>query len=145
MVSKAVVFECVRQAQEQKRCVYLYSFSSSSEVEGHEVQLERKDALARLIAFLGRSFGGGTDVDVPLKAAVRKLHEPSYRNGDILLVSDGEFSSPSKSVMDEVDDVRRTNGIKVHGLLIGQQENPMRDMCDEFHVFKTVEGVVDRV
>ena len=45
-----------------------------------------------VLAFLSRSFGGGTDLETPLAASARRL-QGEWRSADILLVTDGEVGA----------------------------------------------------
>lgn len=101
--------------------------------------------MAKLLDFLSNSFEGGTDVDAPLEVALERLEQEAWALADILMVSDGEISPPSREVLEGIQAARETLGLKVHGLLVGKGvTEAMQMLCSETHVFKSWSAVGGR-
>lgn len=132
-VAKALTLEAVRVAHQEGRRCFVYAFSGPGQVEEREISLER-EALGEFIAFLRRSFHGGTDVDEPLRRAVDRLAEENWEKADMLMVSDGEFPVPGR-LESSLDAAREERGAKLHGVLIGSRTASMEALCDEVHRF----------
>ena len=88
--------------------------------------------LNRLIGFLCMSFGGGTDVEGPLRKALDKCKNKQWHNADILLVSDGEFGYHDDLVK-KIQRRKKSHALGVQGLLIGSCNRVMDRICDPLH------------
>jgi uncharacterized protein with von Willebrand factor type A (vWA) domain len=134
LVAKALVLEAMRVAFTEKRSCYLYAFSGPGDVVEHELSLT-EDGLARLMAFLTRSFSGGTDVAAPLARAVARLDAQGWGRADLLLVSDGEFEVAA-ATRDMLARAAARKGLRSHGLLIGAGSGrAMASICSPLHRF----------
>ena len=100
-VAKAVALAACRVAAAQKRSGLVLAFGAADELA--EVRCPGVGATAadvdRLLDFLERGFGGGTDVVGPLRRAVAAIERgeegsSELADADILLVSDGELLDP---------------------------------------------------
>lgn len=151
-VAKAVALECARAARRSGRACFLYAFSGPGDVTELDVRLSDPDALARLLAFLRGSFGGGTDADAPLERSLARLESEDATAGgicwaraDILMVTDGEIAPPSESVLSRLDAAKAGLGLEVHGLLVGRAGAPptdaMRAICSHIHTFRSWSAV----
>lgn len=136
-LSKAVVLASVTMAHKQGRDCRIVSFSSNS----NSVECERitcdTDGIRRLLEFLSYSFGGGTDVTGALKHAIDVL-ENEMTSSDIILVTDGELPNPpvSNAVLTRLEQMKRQNGLEIHGLLVGKRESESLSLlCNEVHNF----------
>jgi hypothetical protein len=128
-LAKAVVLQVVSTAFMEKRPCYLYNFSGPGDVAEEQLSLEG-EGLTKLISFLAGSWDGGTDVDVPLERAMKRLDEEgTWRQADLLLVSDGYFHA-SGSVLRELAALRARRNALVHGVRVGDGDGFLRLRCD---------------
>ena len=136
-LSKAVVLAAITEAHRQGRECRVVAFSSASNtIESGNISCDA-NGIRRLLDFLSYSFGGGTDVTGALKHAMEVL-ENDLASSDILLVSDGELSSPpvSKLMLAKLEGLKQQTGTEVHGLLVGKRESEsMNLLCTEVHDF----------
>lgn len=133
LIAKALVLEALRVAQQENRRCYVIAFSGAGQIETHELSLE-PDGIAKLLAFLERSFYGGTDLVAPLREALVLLENNVWEKADILLVSDGEFPVP-RQIVGGLNEARAEQGLQLHGVCVGFRSGAMQQLCDEFHVF----------
>jgi MoxR-like ATPase len=137
--SKAVTLACVAAAHQQGRECLVVAFSTASNIiESGVITAKDTQGITRLLEFLSHSFGGGTDVTGALKHAMTSLDTEALSAADILLVTDGEIPDPplSDEMMRHIDDLKRTTGMQLHGLLVGQRESkPLSKLCTETHTF----------
>jgi uncharacterized protein with von Willebrand factor type A (vWA) domain len=141
-VAKAIALEAMRVAHAEGRACHAYAFSGPQDVVEHTLSLTQ-DGLATLLAFLGQSFGGGTDISEPVKRAAEKLAETGWERADLLLVTDGEFGVPEDSIR-HVEDARSRHGLRVHGILVGGRGHKwaLQRLCDHVHVFERADLAV---
>lgn len=133
-VAKAIALEAMRIAHAEKRACHAYAFSGPRDVVEHTLSLT-DDGVEALLAFLGQSFGGGTDISQPVRSAAAKLAEAGWERADLLMVTDGEFDVPEESVR-QIEDARRRHGLRVHGILIGGGGKwALQRLCDQVHRF----------
>ncbi|ANG63070.1 hypothetical protein A8C75_11700 [Marinobacterium aestuarii] len=132
-IAKALVLETLSVAASERRGCYVYLFGSSGEVKELELKPD-ENGLNRLISFLCMSFGGGTDVNGPLQLALDRCKQSEWRNADILVVSDGEFCYPN-SLLNRIKRRKKSHGLAVQGILIGEGGGAMERMCDPLHHF----------
>ena len=132
-VAKALVLEAMRTATRERRRCFLVAFSGPGQTETLELDLSA-EGIGSLLEFLGRSFHGGTDLHAPLKTALDKLGEEGWARADVLLVSDGEFSTPS-ALMPRVDQ-QKEEGTRFHGVQIGNRgRTGLHAVCEPVHRF----------
>lgn len=129
-IAKAIVLEAMRAAAAGGRDCLLYAFSGPGDL--CELELSRSvDGLLAGADFLARSFHGGTDVCEPLERALAALRTSRWRQADLLIASDGEFGAPPELIA-RLQDARRTAGLRVQGVLIGDRETiGLRKVCDD--------------
>lgn len=133
-VAKALVLQAIKVAHEERRPCYLIAFSGSGQIDTLELSLE-PEGISELIAFLQRSFYGGTDLQAPLRKALDLMQRQKWEKADILLVSDGKFGAP-ESFRAQIDKAREEKGLRVHGVLIGRwASRGMETLCDKVHCF----------
>jgi len=135
LVAKALVLEAARVAHAEKRRCLLFAFSGPGEVIEKELSLS-ETGIAELLGFLGFSFWGGTDADGVLGQVIVRLHEDSWKKADVLMVSDGEWSSSP----DRIQSVQflRDQGTRFHGVQIGyQNRSGLNAVCDHVHTFSS--------
>lgn len=133
-VAKALVFECLRQAQQQKRRCYLFAFSTGEKLQEMELDLSSNN-LQGLLEFLSWAFHGGTSLDEVLTASVERLHLAQWQNADLLLVTDGEVPKVQDSVMQNLEEAKSC-GARVYGVVVGSKTGSvMMDVCSELYHF----------
>ena len=72
-----------------------------------------------LVAHLDTTYGRGTEPYGPLTAAIQLIREdPSFRQGDILAITDGEFGQPPPAFLRELEQARREPGLKLITVVI---------------------------
>jgi uncharacterized protein with von Willebrand factor type A (vWA) domain len=133
-VAKAVVLEAMRTAHAENRRCYLYAYSGPGQIVEHDLDLT-DGGIAGLLDFLALSFGGGSDEAGVLGRVVTRLEQESWKNSDVLFVSDGEWPAPHAMVAM----VRRARdrGSRFHGIQIGnRRDTGLRALCDPVHVFQ---------
>ena len=142
-VAKAMALECMRQAKNQQRACYLYSFSGPGDCQELELKVTGS-GVSKLLEFLAGSFHGGTDVDEPFIRALERLGQEEWANADILLVTDGEIRPPDVDMVAQLDTAKEEMGLKVHGLLVGEPgagADVMDALCTHTHTFKSWSAV----
>ena len=131
-IAKALVLEALRIAWQENRSCYVYSFSGPEQVLHHELDLAI-GGLKELLGFLTQTFHGGTDVINPLMQALSQQKQESWKQSDILLVSDGRFPISQEQQQHITETRKQCNG-RIHGVLVGQwQGKAIRSVCDHFH------------
>jgi uncharacterized protein with von Willebrand factor type A (vWA) domain len=131
-VAKAVVLEAMRTAHAQQRACHLFAFSGPEEVVETELGLDC-DAVARLAAFMGQTFHGGTDISGPLERALAKLDERRWQLADLLIASDGEFGA-TPAVAARIRRAKDEMGLRIQGILIGDRETVgFLEIADDIH------------
>lgn len=131
-LAKAVVLQALRTAQAQGRECLLIAFGGPGELLEHRLGAGRA-GLDALLAFMGQTFDGGTDVQTPLERAVERVHEARWRSADLLIASDGEFGV-TPATLARLDAAREALGLRVQGVLIGDRETlGLLEVCDAVH------------
>lgn len=132
-VAKAIVLEAARTAHAERRPCIVYSFSGPGQVLEQELELS-PEGVGRLLAFLGFSFGGGSDGTDVMARVVARLKESEWRKADVVFVSDGEWPAPA-SLIRSVEQARE-EGTRFHGIQIGNRgRTGLHSVCDPVHVF----------
>ena len=141
-VAKCMTLECARQARTTNRPCFLYAFSGPGDCMELELKVSAK-GLSDLLTFLEGSFHGGTDVDEPFERALARLDTEEWENADILLVTDGEIKPMQEDLLDALDERKSERGLKVHGLVVGEQGNPevIESLCTHTHNFRSWSAV----
>lgn len=119
-VAKAVVLEAVRTAHAQHRPCHVFAFGGEGEVVEMSLALDT-DGVSQLARFLGQGFHGGTDICGPIERGLARLEAEDWRLADLLIASDGEFGA-TPAVAARLQQVRREQGLRVQGVLIGDRE-----------------------
>lgn len=133
-VAKALVLEAVRTAHAEKRRCHLYSYSGPENVLEHELDLSGA-GIARLLEFLGYTFGGGNDETGVMARVVNRLKENEWNRADVIFVSDGEWPAPAGMVA-KVGEAKAA-GTRFHGIQIGNRDRTgLHEVCDPVHVFQ---------
>lgn len=121
ITAKTLLLAIAKEAITTKRKCYIISFSR--EIETLDISdFKGGNALQTLIAFLNRSFNGGTDAYPALCEAVRVLQESDYKNSDVIMVSDFIMPSMPREIVASVE-TEKANGTNFYSLVIGCSAN----------------------
>ena len=125
------------------RPCFLYAFSGPGDCMELELKVSAK-GLSDLLTFLEGSFHGGTDVDEPFERALARLDTEEWENADILLVTDGEIKPMQEDLLEALNERKAERGLKVHGLVVGEQGNPevVESVCTHTHNFRSWSAVM---
>ena len=127
-VAKALALECMRAARVQERRCFCFAFSGPALVEELELGSDPQ-GLSRLLDFMERSFNGGSDLNTPLGACIRRLATAEWANSDILVVSDGELRQPSAEVTRSIGAAKADLGLRIHGLQLPVRRGEGSQLC----------------
>lgn len=131
-IAKSVVVAALRMAHAEGRACRFIAFGGAGELIEHEIG-RGADGLDALMALMDQSFDGGTDIQTPIERAIDLVHEESWRQADVLIVSDGEFGC-MPSTLQRLDEARERLGLRVQGVLIGDRETlGLLEVCDHIH------------
>jgi len=131
-VAKACVLHVLRTAHQARRACRLLAFGGPDELVERELTPDLA-GLDGLLAVMGQSFDGGTDVQTPLERAVNRVHTQVWALADILIVSDGEFGV-TPATLAALRAAKAELGLRVHGILIGDRETiGLLEVCDAIH------------
>lgn len=83
-IAKAVTLYMATRAMSQQRDCYLINFSTGIETLDFSGQI----GMAKVMAFLRRSFHGGTDAGPALTHALGMMRQKKYERSDLLIISD---------------------------------------------------------
>lgn len=131
-IAKAVVVAAMRCARADHRRCLLLAFGGPGEL----IELELgagASGLEALMAVMGQSFDGGTDIQTPIERATATVHEAGWQDADLLIVSDGEFGCVPQTLR-SLDEARDRLGLRVQGVLVGDRETlGLLEVCDDIH------------
>jgi uncharacterized protein with von Willebrand factor type A (vWA) domain len=131
-VAKACVLQALRTAHATGRACRLLAFGGPDELVERELAVTVV-GLEALLAVMGQSFDGGTDVQTPLERAISLVHTQAWALADILIVSDGEFGV-TPATLAALRACKASLGLRVHGILIGDRETiGLLEVCDAIH------------
>lgn len=85
-----------------------------------------------LMEHLDVTYRGGTEPYGPLTVAIRLIREdPSLREGDILIITDGDFGEPTEEFLRDLEQARQQPGLKLVAVVING--HPAKaDFADKF-------------
>ena len=131
-VAKACVLQVLRTAPQARRGCRLLAFGGPDEIVERDLSPDLR-GLDAMLAVMGQSFDGGTDVQMPLERAVALVHNQAWALADILIVSDGEFGV-TPATLAALRACKAELGLRVHGILIGDRETiGLLEVCDAIH------------
>ncbi len=132
LIAKAVVMAAVQAAHDTGRACKLIAFGGAGERLEQDLATGA-DGLAALLALMGQSFDGGTDIQTPIERAIELVHQARWRSADLLIVSDGEFGCVPHT-LEQLDQARARYGLRVQGVLVGDRETMgLLEVCDAIH------------
>lgn len=131
-VAKACVLQALRTAYPAGRACQLVAFGGPGEVLERELAMTPQ-GLDGLLAVMGQSFDGGTDLQTPLEQAIARVRTQAWALADILIVSDGEFGV-TPATLAALRVAKAQLGLQVHGILIADRETiGLLEVCDYIH------------
>ena len=131
-VAKACVLQALRTAHPAGRTCQLVAFGGPGEVLERELAMT-PHGLDELLAVMGQSFDGGTDLQTPLERAISRVQTQAWALADILIVSDGEFGV-TPATLAALRACKAQLGLQVHGILIADRETiGLLEVCDHIH------------
>lgn len=113
-IAKAVTLFLATRAIAQKRNCFLINFSTGIET----LDLSGQIGMATVIAFLQRSFHGGTDVGPALTHALEMMGKKNYEQSDLLIISDFIMASLPDTLYEKISNAK-TNKNRFYSLSIG--------------------------
>ncbi|MEM9069788.1 MAG: VWA domain-containing protein [Myxococcota bacterium] len=123
-LAKAVVLQLLARCVAEKRPCYVYNFSGPGNLHEHELGFD-DEGMASVLRFLSMSFHGGTCPEEALRRACARLKEETWRQADLVVLSDGHFDgAPSRRLIEEA---RKVCNMKLIGVRAAQ-EPPAADM-----------------
>lgn len=120
-IAKALALATLQFALQQKRRVFLISFSSghkSRELTGVERSLEP------MVEFLNMSFHGSTDIHPALRETLRLLNTEAYEKADVLVISDFQIPRLDRELLDELQQAKKQLETEFHSLYIARSPAP---------------------
>jgi len=126
-VAKAAVLALLRVALEEDRACYLINFSAKTRC----LDLSQLgSALPELLHFLEFSFHGGTDLAPALRECLRVLEEGTFREADVLVVSDFAVPKIPAPLRKAVRGQQETRGTRFYSLTVSVR--PLNDFLNIF-------------
>jgi uncharacterized protein with von Willebrand factor type A (vWA) domain len=125
-IAKAVTLSIASRAKEQNRNCFLINFSTNIEIFDFSKKLGIKD----LVAFLKKSFHGGTDITPALNFALDKFKDKEYKNGDLLVISDFQMPEISNNLKKKVKFAKK-NKNRFYSLVIGNYRRMANKIFDK--------------
>lgn len=113
-IAKAVTLFMATRAIAQKRNCFLINFSTGIET----LDLSGQIGMATVIAFLQRSFHGGTDVGPALTHALEMMGKKNYEQSDLLIISDFIMASLPDTLDKKISNAK-ANKNRFYSLSIG--------------------------
>jgi uncharacterized protein with von Willebrand factor type A (vWA) domain len=114
----AVELALMKLALEERRRFVSIPFSDAGQFEVFDPG-PRPDPRS-LIDHLEQFYGGGTEPYAPLEAAIGLIRQdPSLREGDILIITDGAFGAPPEGFVENLIEARDDPGLKLAAVVIG--------------------------
>ncbi|WP_298442235.1 VWA domain-containing protein [uncultured Ferrimonas sp.] len=113
LIAKAVTLYLAATANAQQRDCYLINFATDIDT----LKLDDKNGLAGLLAFLGQSFCGGTDVEPALNHGLTLMTQGEFQQADLVILSDFVMTELSEANAQRMAQQRQC-GNRCYGLAI---------------------------
>ncbi len=128
--SKAVMLGLLTIAQKQKRSFAVIHFGSYKELKRWGFPKNNPPTLEELIEILEFFFGGGTDFETPLKAALEYIKiEKDFKKADIIFITDGECDV-SDSFLEQFKKEKKSLEFQVYTILVGCTTDTVKEFSD---------------
>ncbi|ONK15828.1 VWA domain-containing protein [Streptomyces sp. MP131-18] len=146
--AKACALALLDQARQGRRDFVGILFSSAERVKVYRFPASEPAGIAGVLDFAEHFFGGGTDYQAPLSAAVRLLAEEfdtdGRRRGDIVMITDGECEV-TEGWMRAWNDAKHRLGFRSFGVAIGAPDavepgTALDALCDNL---RSIEDLTD--
>jgi uncharacterized protein with von Willebrand factor type A (vWA) domain len=120
-LAKILCFGILKMAAKENRPAYLINFSTGIQ----SIDLRNiASNLGELVRFLRMSFHGGTDVTLALSKTLETLESNTYRDADVLVISDFVMYEIGENVKRKMRRQQQHFDTKFYCLVIGEQANP---------------------
>ena len=147
--AKAVALTLMEIARREKRRCLALVFSDGPQLFEVEMLTKGRGTSSRLrvrdesvLAFAEHFPGGGTQFESPLRRAAQAVTEGTYRNGDIVFITDGQ-ASVSPELVRDIETGRKRHRFKIWGLIVDQQDHSsdeLRKVVDELRNVSDLTG-----
>jgi len=128
--SKAVMLGLLTIAQKQRRCFVVIHFGSYKEIQTWAFPNNNPPTIEKLIEILEFFFGGGTDFETPLKAALGYIKiEKDFKKADIIFITDGECDV-SDSFLEQFKKEKEDLEFKVYTILVDCYTDTVKKFSD---------------
>jgi uncharacterized protein with von Willebrand factor type A (vWA) domain len=126
-IAKVVCYAILKMAGRENRRAYLINFSTGIQtLDLHNIG----GSLDSIAAFLRMSFHGGTNISPALYEVMRQLEQESYRDADVLIISDFILYRIEDDLMERIRFHQQNNGTQFHSLTL--HEDPNAEVIGEF-------------
>jgi uncharacterized protein with von Willebrand factor type A (vWA) domain len=126
-VAKAIALALVGIAGADRRDAALLEFSSHGQLRISHFPAGESD-LSAVVECLTHFFGGGTDFDAPIGAALRLTErEPRYATADLVIISDGEAPLHPDTVA--ALEAAKVSGARLFAICVGVDDATFRDVA----------------
>jgi uncharacterized protein with von Willebrand factor type A (vWA) domain len=136
-IAKAVALFLAARARKQQRPCYLINFSTRIDT----LDLSAGADMEAVLRFLRMSFHGGTDVAPALEHALDTMEQDTYRNADLLIVSDFIMAGLPGSSLERIER-RRLDGNRFHSLVVGScyMRERLKSLFDNEWIYDPANG-----
>ncbi len=126
-IAKVLCFAILRLAAKDNRRAFLINFSTGIQtIDLFDIGRSLED----IVAFLRLSFHGGTDITMAINEVLRQLQTESYRDADVLIISDFIMYKIEDDILDRVRYHQQNNGTAFHSLTL--HKDPNAEVIDQF-------------
>ncbi len=126
-IAKVLCFAILKLAARDNRRAFLINFSTGIQtIDLYDIGR----SLDQIVAFLRMSFQGGTDITMALQEVLRQLQTESYRDADVLVISDFIMYKIGDDVLDRVRYHQQNNGTAFHSLTL--HHDPNAEVIEQF-------------
>ena len=142
LISKAMCLYLSIQALREKRPMYLINFSTNLTA----IQLQKGQAIDDVIEFLSQSFHGGTDIVPAMQHAVDMLEQPSFRQADIVVISDFIMGQLGAELMQSIEQ-HKQQGTGFYAVAIGnfRFDHLDKGLFDHQWIYQSATGKVQEL
>lgn len=144
-MAKAVVIRMCQVAFREKRELFLVQFGSVGELEEYRLEMN-PSGLNKLYRFLNHNFGGGTDINGPIRKVLPYLQQETWKTADIVIVSDGKFKVNDREfgicgdTLSRLNEAKQNHNVRVTGILIGNSSQAFQKLTDESRLYQLTNG-----
>ena len=126
--ARGAIFGLIEIAKNDKRNIAVNIFSSRREEWKREYKLG-KMSLQESIDLLNAGWGNGTSFDSPVLWALDMVRENTYKDADIIIITDGECDLESKTLK-QVLDLKKELNTSIHAITLDYYPEHMKRWCD---------------